>query len=143
MSHGTDAWRPRQRFALVDVLLAGNLGGLCVGDPSDRVEALLGPPQAPAGRLSKRSKLWSHGYGNVAVLTAARRVASVEIDFEGQRAAMVEAGALAGWSLDEWRAFAGPAGFVEEARGEIVVLRSASARVVLDAGGALHLARLT
>jgi len=142
MSVGEGGWQPRCRIELAEVLREGRLAGLEIGAPADQVEATLGPPQAPAAKLSKRSKLWSWLYGNVTVLTAARRVEAIEIDFEGQQPALVEAGALAEWSLDDWRAHAQREGWTIASRDEITTLESPRARVSLDADGQLHVVGL-
>lgn len=142
MSDNGSGWQPRRRFELAEVLREGQLEGLELGAPADRIEAALGPPHAPAAKLSKRSKLWSWLYGNVTVLTAARRVEAIEIDFEGQRTVLVEAGALAEWSLDDWRAYARSEGWIITSRDEITILEGPQARVSLDADGRLHVVSL-
>lgn len=103
-------------------------------------------PRCREGRLAglgKRSKLWSWPYGNVTVLTAARRVETIEIDFEGQRPVLVDAGELAGWSLDDWRGYARSEGWDVSSRdGEITILEGPHARVGLDSDGRLHVVSL-
>lgn len=142
MSGDEGNWQPRRRIELAEVLREGGLAGLEIGALADQIEVTLGPPQAPAAKLSKRSKLWSWLYGNVTVLTAARRVEAIEIDFEGQRPALVEAGALAEWSLADWQAYARREGWTITSRDEITVLDGPRARVSLDADGRLHVVSL-
>ncbi len=74
MSDGENSWAPMRRIELTEVLREGRLAGLIIGDPDEQIVALLGAPQVPVGKLSEHSKLWSWSYGNVTVLTAARRV---------------------------------------------------------------------
>ncbi len=135
-------WQPMRRIELADALREGRLAGLAIGDPAQQIELLLGPPQAPAARLSKRSKLWSWLYGNVTVLTAARRVEAIQLDFEGQRPVLVDAGELAQWSLDDWRDYALREGWSISSREEITILESRHARVCLEADGRLHVVSL-
>jgi hypothetical protein len=136
-------WQPRRRVALADVLREGRIADLTIGAPASQIEATLGPPPAPAARLSKRSKLWSWQYGNVTVLAAAHRVEAIQIDFEGRRPALVELGALADWSLADWRAHAQREGWTESSPdAEIMIFDGPRARVCLDVDGQLHVVSL-
>jgi hypothetical protein len=143
VSGNADEWQPRRRVALADLLRNGRIADLTIGAPASQIEATLGPPQAPAAKLSKRSKLWSWQYGNLTVLTADHRVEAIEIDFEGQRPALVELGGLAGWSLADWLAHAQREGWTASSPdAEITILDGPQARVSLDADGQLHVVSL-
>lgn len=138
MQRSTSTWAPAQHLALEDVLLDGSLGGLRVGDASDRIEAALGPPQAPAQRIGRRSKLKSWLYGNVTVLEAGGRVEGIELDFEGERPTMVDAGAMAAWSIESWRTYAERKGWSLREGTSVVTLVAPHAIVSLEPDGTLH-----
>lgn len=135
-------WSPPRRFALESVLYDGSLGGLRVGDARDRIETVLGPPEAPPQRIGRKGKLWSWLYGNVSVLVANGRVEGIELDFEGNRLAMVEAGDMARWSLVGWRAFAERKRWTLRETTPVVSIVAPHAIVALDSDGALHVVSL-
>lgn len=127
---------------LRQILREGTLAGLRVGDSPERIEATLGPPQAPPQRLGRRSKLRSWLYGNVTVLSTAERVEGIEIDFEGSRPRLVEAGELGQWTLDQWRTFARDEGWTAREHPPVVQLVADHAIVGLGEEGSLHVVSL-
>ena len=76
------------------------------------------------------------------MLTAAWRVEAIEIDFEGERPALVEAGPLGEWSLDQWLALAASEGWTITNLDEITILNGPRARISLDSDGQLHVVSL-
>jgi hypothetical protein len=134
----SSTWAPAHCFTLEDVLRDGSLGELRVGDASERVEAVLGPPQAPTQRIGRRSKLRSWLYGNVTILEAEGRVEGIELDFEGNRPTMVDAGAMAGWAIESWRTYAERKGWRLRDTAPVVTLVAPYAIVSLEPDGTLH-----
>lgn len=136
------SWSPPRTLELRRVLSEGTLHGLRIGDPPDRIEATLGPPQAPPQPIGRRSKLRSWLYGNVTVLSTAERVEGIEIDFEGSHPRLVEAGEMGEWTLDRWRTFARDEDWEARERSPVIQLVGAHAIVGLDEDGALHVVSL-
>jgi hypothetical protein len=100
------SWIPTRLFYVEDILKDMAIGGLKIGAGQNEIEASLGPPELPMARLGKRSKIWVSLYGNVSVLTSNEKVISIDIDFHGNRAEMVQAGLFEKWHLQEWKSYA-------------------------------------
>lgn len=135
-------WSPRQVFSLAQVLESGALGPLRVGAAADEIEPCLGPAELPPARLSRRSKIWSHVYGNVTLLVSSGRIDAIQIDYEGVRPRMVEPGHQEGWRMADWQAFATQRGWEIRTVDDVVWVLGGPVILNLRPSGALQIVSL-
>jgi hypothetical protein len=81
-------------------------GGIEVGGSIQALPEFLGGTDYPPVRLTKKSKILNHLYGNVTVLSEQGRVIHIDVDFHGNRENTVDAEDLKRMTYAEWLDFA-------------------------------------
>src|SRR5262245_18165118 len=125
-------WSAQKLFGLAEVLEQEAIGDIEVGSPVDRLVPVLGPPVLPPSKLNRRSRIWSWVYGNLSVLASNDRIDEIQIDFEGNRSTLIDAGIMRTWGMAEWRSYAEQRGLDVCQRSEMLELRGPRTIVALD-----------
>jgi hypothetical protein len=131
------SWMPKRLFYVEKIIKDMAIGGLKIGMGQKVIEELLGPPELPMAKLSRRSKIWVSLYGNVSVLTSNKKVISIDIDFHGNRAKMVQTGTLEKWQLQEWKKYAEGQGWHLKSIGDQYKVDGEGILIGLDSEGVI------
>ncbi|MFD1887409.1 hypothetical protein [Paenibacillus wenxiniae] len=107
-----DKWIPSTNLDLIDVINTHSIKGVQVGSPESVVLEIMGAAQLPATKLSKKSKVLHHLYGNVNVLSENGYVIAINIDFHSNRTEMVAIGEIDSWGIDDWMQLAKKEGWI-------------------------------
>ncbi|CAI1677461.1 TPA: hypothetical protein ACSTJY_000598 [Serratia fonticola] len=97
-----DKWTPSINLDLMDVINTQSIKGVQVGSPEAFIFEIMGEAELPATRLSKKSKIINHLYGNVNFLSENGYVIAINIDFHGNREKMITLGDIGGWGVNDW-----------------------------------------
>lgn len=96
-------WTPPFRLDLLDVIdRNNNINGLHIGSPEFLITKLLGEPELPVAKLSKKSKILNHLYGNVSILSEHEHVIAINIDFLSNRSELITKDKIKSWTINNW-----------------------------------------
>ncbi|MNJ51398.1 hypothetical protein D3C77_467000 [compost metagenome] len=91
---------------LLEIIRNQGVGELQVGAPEDRMLAILGEPELPVVRLSKKSPIFQRNYENMTILTENEYVIAIDINFENDQLEGIILGEAGQYRISEWMDFA-------------------------------------
>ncbi|OCG51573.1 hypothetical protein A9G38_05910 [Gilliamella sp. Imp1-1] len=97
-----EEWEPIFQIELMDIINSLNIKKLHVGSSDSLIYEIMGEPELAVTRLNRKSKIFSHLYGNVNILSENNMVISINIDMHCFRKKMVVLGRINSWKLDTW-----------------------------------------
>ena len=99
-----EEWNPIFQIELMDIINSLHIKKLHVGSSDSLIYETMGEPELPVARLDtdRESKIFSHLYGNVNILSKNNTVISIDIDMHGFRKKMVILGRINSWKLNDW-----------------------------------------
>lgn len=97
-------WNPIFQIELMDIINSLQIEKLRVGSSDSLIYETMGEPELPVARLDtdRESKIFSHRYGNVGILSANNTVIKIYIGMHGFRKNMVILGRINSWKLNDW-----------------------------------------
>ncbi|WP_447884569.1 hypothetical protein [Serratia fonticola] len=117
-----DRWIPSINLDLIDVINTHGIKGVRVGSPESFVFEIMGEAELPATKISKKSKILNHLYGNVSLLSENGHIIAINIDFHGNRAEMVAIGEIDSWGMDDWVQLAEKEGWITTKTDDVIQL---------------------
>ena len=97
-----EEWNPIFQIELMDIINSLHIKKLHVGSSDSLIYETMGEPELPVARLNRKSKIFSHRYGNVDILSANNTVIKIYIGMHGFRKNMVILGRINSWKLNDW-----------------------------------------
>ena len=97
-----EEWNPIFQIELMDIINSLHIKKLHVGSSDSLIYETMGEPELPVAKLNRKSKIFSHLYGNVNILSVNNTVISIDIDMHGFRKKMVILGRINSWKLNNW-----------------------------------------
>lgn len=95
-------WKPATTFDVMDIINAEAIKEISVGSSVEQVYSILGEPELPPARLSRKSPIYIHLYGNVSLSAEDGKIITIDIDFHGSRKKMVFTDSIKNWSFENW-----------------------------------------
>lgn len=115
------------------------LGGVEVGTSILALPELLGEADFPPARLSRKSKILNHVFGNVTVMSEKDHVIGISVDFHGNRENKVDVDDLKRMTYAEWLNFAAQNHYSVSQIGEITSIMGKGFLVNISASGEIGL----
>ena len=98
-----EEWKPIFQIELMDIINSMHIKKLHVGSSDSLIYETMGEPELPVAQLNRKSKIFSHLYGNVNILSENNTIISINIDMHSFRKKMVVPGRVYEWKLDNWQ----------------------------------------
>ncbi len=135
-------WAPSINLDLIDVINIHGIKGIRVGSPEYVICEIIGEAELPATKLSKKSKIVNHLYGNVNLLSENGCVIAINIDFHGNRTEMVTIGEIKSWDIDDWMQLVEKEGWIVTKTGDVIQIIGNRIIISLSQEGQVRLVSL-
>ncbi|MBB2435712.1 hypothetical protein [Escherichia sp. 11.1600] len=95
-------WNSAFKLDVMSVIKDLSIKGLRVGSSITRLHEIMGEPELPVAKISKKSKIYYWLYGNISFLSEENYVVAIDIDFHSNREKVITFDNTMNWELNNW-----------------------------------------
>ena len=118
-----------------DSLLNQRIDEVFVGAPSNIVTKIFGVPDMPIYKINKKSKIFSHVYGNLNILSENGKIIAILIDFHTGSTNVIELDKSINAGFEHWLSFAKKNGYDVEKNDDMVKILGTGIAICLSCNG--------
>ena len=95
-------WDSPLQLDVISIIEQLSINGLRIGSSISQLLEVMGKPELPAAKLSKKSKIVYWLYGNVSFLSEDDSLIAIDVDFHSNRKKIVKLGEIVNWKSKDW-----------------------------------------
>ncbi|MDX7989508.1 hypothetical protein FE392_19850 [Xenorhabdus sp. 12] len=132
-------WIPSVEIELLNIINDNGIKALPIGSSEELILKTLGEPELPRARFSKKSKIITHLYGNLSVLSENGTIIAIDIDFKGEKTEVVKKGEISCWGINQWVNLSEKKKWTVDKLNDVININSGKLNIGLSINGEVNL----